>query len=82
MLRIPKLLYLQYYHNSNTQNATRADIQRRVRSIRDFYNEKIKDRFQELGLKDWAYNKVSLDPMSVKSLFGEAENKVNYVMEL
>ena len=80
MVRIPKLLYLQYYHDSNTQNATRADIQRRVRSIRDFYNEKIKNRFQELGLEDWAYNEVSLDPIVVRSLFGDEENKVNYIM--
>jgi glycosyltransferase involved in cell wall biosynthesis len=82
MLRIPKLLYIQYYHNNNTQNQTRTDIQRRVRSIRDFYNIKINKRFLELGVKDWAYDFNQQDPLYAISLFGEAESSVNYIMKI
>jgi glycosyltransferase involved in cell wall biosynthesis len=82
MVRIPKLLYLQFYHNSNTQNATRKDIQRRVRTISNFYNERIKQRFNELGLEDWAYNYDKINPLNAPSLFGEGENSVNYTMSL
>jgi len=82
MVRIPKMLYLQFYHNNNTQNLTRADIQRRVKSIRFHYNEKIHQRFLELGVKDWAYDFNNVDPLWAQSLFGEEENYVNYVMDL
>lgn len=82
MVRIPKLLYLQYYHNSNTQNMTRADIQRRVKSIRYYYNEMIHERFLELGVQDWAYDFNSQDPLWAPSLFGQEENFVNYTMIL
>lgn len=82
MVRIPKLLYLQFYHNSNTQNATRKDIQRRVRTISNFYNIKIKERFEELGVEDWAYKYDSNFPLLSPSLFGDQEKSVNYVMNL
>ncbi len=82
MVRIPKLLYLQFYHNSNTQNLTRSDIQRRVKSIRYHYNEDIHKRFIELGVKDWAYEFNNVDPLWAPSVFGEEENYVNYIMEL
>ena len=81
MVKIPKLLYLQYYHNSNTQNATRSDIQRRVRSISNHYNVKIKDRFNELGCNDWAFESNPNHPLMVPSRFGDDENYVNYIME-
>jgi hypothetical protein len=79
MVRIPKMLYLQFYHSNNTQDKTRADIQRRVRSIREFYNDKIHQRFIELGLKDWAYDYNPYDPLSCESRFGREENAVNYI---
>jgi hypothetical protein len=82
MVRIPKLLYLQFYHNSNTQNATRKDIQRRVRTISTFYNERIKNRFQELGVEDWAYKFNPQSPLMAPSLFGRDESAVNYIMDL
>jgi glycosyltransferase involved in cell wall biosynthesis len=82
MVRIPKLLYLQFYHNSNTQNATRKDIQRRVRTISNFYNERIKNRFEELGVRDWAYEFNPQSPLNAPSLFGNDECAVNYVMNL
>jgi len=58
-VRIPKCCYLQMYDGNNTQNSdggrTRKDIQRRVRSIAEKYNEDIKNRFEEVGMNDWAY---------------------------
>lgn len=82
MVRIPKLLYLQFYHDSNTQNETRADIQRRVRSIGSFYNQQIKQRFEELGFVDWAYKQNPLNPLITESKFGVEENPVNYTYEI
>jgi glycosyltransferase involved in cell wall biosynthesis len=82
MVRIPKLLYLQFYHNSNTQNATRSDIQRRVRTISNFYNLQIRNRFSELGVEDWAYNFNPNSPLSAPSKHGTEEGSVNYVLEL
>ena len=46
------------YSNGNEQNShdvSRADIQRRVRTITDFYNEAIYNRFKELCVSDWVY---------------------------
>jgi hypothetical protein len=80
MVRIPKLLYLQFYHNYNTQNATRSDIQRRVKSISAFYNERINQRFKELGFEDWAYKFNPQFPLLAPSIFGDDECAVNYVM--
>jgi len=82
MVRIPKLLYLQFYHESNTQNETRGDIQRRVRSIGSFYNQQIKQRFEELGFMDWAYDGNPLNPLLTESKFGVEENPVNYTYEI
>jgi glycosyltransferase involved in cell wall biosynthesis len=81
MVRIPKLLYLQFYHNSNTQNSTRADIQRRVKSIKDFYNQRIYERFIELGVNDWAYEGNPWEPLLSESKFGIEENYVNYIFD-
>ena len=77
MVRIPKLLYLQFYHNNNTQNATRSDIQRRVRTISNHYNHQIYQRFKELGVVDWAYESNPENPIWVDSRFGNQENYVN-----
>ena len=84
-VRIPKLGYLQYiYHNANGRNThdlSRADIQRRVRSIMYFYNDDIYKRFKELGVIDYAYNENRDNPLNVESRFGEDENYVNYIYD-
>lgn len=80
MLRIPKLEYLQLM-GSNTHAIVRADIQRRVRSIAGFYNQKIKARFEELGLEDWAYKANPHCPLLTASQFGESENAANLTYE-
>ena len=79
MVRIPKLLYLQYYHNNNTQNTTRSDIQRRVRTISNFYNNDINKRFLELGIKDWAYDSNPHDPLLTESKMDS--ESANYIFE-
>ena len=76
-VKVPRCCYLQFYHESNSQNPTRADIQRRVKTIAHFYRERVKTRFEELGQEDWAYQHMWYTP----SRFGEEEGYVNYIME-
>lgn len=72
--------YIQFIYNSNGQNthdATRGDIQRRVRTIANHYNHDIAHRFHYLGKKDWAYEFNSNNPLLAESRYGEEENAVN-----
>lgn len=68
MCRIPKLGYVQFLYNNqsgrNSHDIARGDIQRRVRSIATHYHIKIKNRFDELGLHDWAFEKNPNDPIT------------------
>ncbi len=86
MVRIPRLGYLQFiYNNGNVMNShdlARKDIQRRVRSIMWHYNEQIKNRFEELGYKDWAYEESPNDPLGAQSKFGEDEGYVNEIYKI
>lgn len=86
MVRIPRLGYLQFiYNNGNVMNShdlSRKDIQRRVRSIAWHYKEQIKNRFEELGYKDWAYDENPNDPLSVPSRFGPEEGYVNEIFKI
>ena len=78
---IKALGYIQYIYNNtngqNTHDATRGDIQRRVRTIMYHYNDKIANRFKQLRVKDWAYAENKNNPLLVKSRFGKRENAVN-----
>jgi len=78
-VKIPKLGYLQFMHASNSQDVSRKDIQRKVKSIMYHYNDKIAERFTELGVKDWVYETNPNDPLSVPSRYGEEENSVNKI---
>ena len=74
--------YVQFIYNSNGQNthdATRGDIQRRVRTIALHYNHDIANRFYQLGKKDWAYEFNPANPLLAPSRFGDEENAVNIV---
>jgi len=81
MCKIPKLSYIQFLYSNaghrNTHDLSRADIQRRTRTISEHYNEKIKLRFEELGQHDWAYEGNPNYPIHTESRFGEEEGKVN-----
>jgi len=79
MMRIPKMLYLQFIHSSNSHDLSRKDIQRRVRTIMYHYNDKINERFIELGVDDYCYRKNKYNPLSIQSQFGDEENKVNLI---
>jgi O-antigen biosynthesis protein len=81
--KIPKIGYIQFIYNNhsgqNTHDLSRADIQRRVRSIMYHYNDRIAKRFEELGVEDWAYNGNPNNPLAVESRFGDGENYVNCI---
>ena len=78
IVKVQKGCYLQFHHNANSQDSTRSDIQRRVRTIARFYNEKIKQRFEELGVEDWAYTPSG--GWNVAPRTGAQENYVNYII--
>jgi glycosyltransferase involved in cell wall biosynthesis len=77
-VKIPYCCYFQFYHGNNSQDASRADIQRRVRTISNYYNHRIKERFEELGKEDWAHPVFR----NVQPRFGEDEGFVNYIMNV
>lgn len=83
MCLIPKLAYLQFIYDdgsgTNTHNTSRRDIQRRVRTVQEHYNDDIANRFKELGLVDWAYDENPEWPTQVESRYGEDEGFANYV---
>jgi len=78
---IVALGYIQYIYNNetgqNTHDATRGDIQRRVRSIMLHYNHEISKRFYYLGVHDWAYRENPNYPLLTTSRFGKKEKSVN-----
>ena len=78
---IQALGYIQYIYNNstgqNTHDATRGDIQRRVRSIMLHYNHEISRRFYYLGVEDWAYKENPNNPLLTPSRFGKKEKSVN-----
>jgi glycosyltransferase involved in cell wall biosynthesis len=84
-VRIKKNCYLQFIYNTpgstNTHEIARADIQRRVRTIGDYYNVAISKRFEELGIEDWASMHNQSNPLSAPSRFGAEEGAVKYDME-
>lgn len=86
MCRIPYPGYMQFiYENekgTNTHNSTRADIQRRVWSISNFYNEQIVKRFKELGVQDWAYQENPQSPTWAESRYGDQEGAVNLLYDI
>jgi len=56
MLKIPKLLYIQHYKDGNTaQRERNKEIQRLVQYVSNFYNEDIKNRFEELMVRDYVF---------------------------
>jgi len=85
MCKIPKLSYIQFLYNNaggrNTHDLSRADIQRRVRTIASHYNEQIKERFEELGQHDWAYEEYPQYPIHAESRYGEEEGYVNVIFK-
>ena len=86
MMRIPKMCYVQFIYNNtsgrNTHDLSRADIQRRVRTIMYHYNERIAKRFEELGLDDYCYRLNPNRPLDVPSNIGENENNAHKIYNI
>ena len=82
LVRIRENCYLQFIYNTpgstNTHELSRADIQRRVRTIGDYYNLAISRRFAELGIEDWAYAYNQSNPLLAPSRHGDEEGAANY----
>jgi len=78
---IEALGYIQYIYNNesgqNTHDATRGDIQRRVRTIANHYNHDIAQRFYQLGVRDWAYKGNPSNPLLTPSRVGSKQKSVN-----
>jgi glycosyltransferase involved in cell wall biosynthesis len=80
--RIPRLGYIQFLYEGerrNTHDLSREDIQRRVRSIQLYYDLQIKERFEELGLEDWAYAEMPEYATFAKPRFGDEEGYANII---
>ena len=56
MLKINKILYVQYNNSSSTKVVNFSDINKRSRLIRDFYDLEIHKRITELGVEDWNWD--------------------------
>ncbi len=86
MMRIPRMCYVQFIYNNttgrNTHDLSRADIQRRVRTIMYYYNERIAKRFEELGLDDYCYRLNPNNPLDVPSNIGENENNAHKIFKI
>jgi glycosyltransferase involved in cell wall biosynthesis len=82
--KIPKLGYIQHLRfdgdEQNTHDVARADIQRRVRTIANYYNEAINKRFTELGAKDWVYESGIYNLFEIPSKYNIEEQYVNYIL--
>lgn len=82
--KIPKLGYIQHIRSEgseqNTHDVARADIQRRVRTIANYYNEAIKNRFEELGLNDWIYESNAYNFLEIPNRYGDDEQHANYTL--
>jgi hypothetical protein len=77
------MLYLQWDNRNSTVSNNGIDINRRARAIRDHYNDKIKARFDELGLEDGEY----LGPKQCREMGDRAgidynnEQIANYIID-
>lgn len=90
MVHLHHFCYEQYFYNNNTKVSNgglgweyHGDILRHVRYIQNNYNLKIKERIEELGKHDWAYD--STNPDCVKNFYlgknrprsGDYEQRLN-----
>jgi glycosyltransferase involved in cell wall biosynthesis len=85
-IHIPKMLYLQWNNRNSTVDWNAKDINRKARIIRDFYNQRIHNRIEELGQVDWDWNEEKQtssifqnDRSNLK--YFEHESKLNYTYD-
>tara|TARA_B100002019_G_scaffold183153_1_gene158086 strand:- start:225 stop:2744 length:2520 start_codon:yes stop_codon:yes gene_type:complete len=102
MIHIPKFHYVQLDCSIKPKDSfgekpgRRAyDVQRHVRLMQEHYDKKIKDRFEELGVKDWTWNDdtgcsninfyfganpdYDEDTTELSPKYGDEEGYVNYI---
>jgi glycosyltransferase involved in cell wall biosynthesis len=90
IIHIKKMLYIQYFKLGSTVDLNAFDINRRARLIRDFYNQEIHKRIEELGFHDWEWDETKNDSIHKSSWarvdksdigLGEQEQVLNYIYE-
>jgi glycosyltransferase involved in cell wall biosynthesis len=85
-IHVKKMLYLQWNNGNSTVDNNSIDINRRARTIRDYYDNKIHDRIIEMGGVDWNWDenkKISQkfsNGITVKKFYDE-EKILNYIYE-
>jgi glycosyltransferase involved in cell wall biosynthesis len=82
-LHIRKMLYLQWDNRNSTVTNNVIDINRRARAIRDHYNDRIKARFEEMGLYDgeWIGPGKCRDLSDRGGIDYSNEQVANYIIE-
>ena len=86
MIHLRRVLYFQYNNRNSTVDNNAQDINRRARLIRDYYDEAIHKKINELGYYDWAWNETEghsfkfQNRVSIKK-FHEEEQVMNYIYE-
>lgn len=83
MLKIDKIMYMQWNNYSSTVDLNLTDINRRARLIRNYYDLDIHNRIHELGKFDWDWDEETnschhtwwLD----RTRFYEREQILNYI---
>jgi len=86
MIHVKRVLYLQYNNRNSTVDNNSLDINRRARLIRDYYDNAIHNRIQELGFNDWNWDEESGHSQKFQNLvvtkkYYEEEQVMNYVYQ-
>jgi len=80
MVHINQLGYIQHHNNQssvNTQQSRSKEIQRLTRSYASHYDQRIHDRFAELGVSDFAWANGRMDWSTPSPIVG-TEPRANY----
>jgi hypothetical protein len=83
MLKVDKVMYMQWNNFSSTVDLNLIDINRRARLIRDYYDNDIHNRISELGKFDWDWDDNTQSCHHTwwldKTRFYEREQVLNYI---
>jgi hypothetical protein len=85
MLKIDKILYMQWNNYSSTVDMNLTDINRRARIIRNYYDKAIHERILELGKEDWDWDENTQKCHHAwwidRSRYFEKEQVLNYTIK-
>ena len=85
MLKIDKILYMQWNNYSSTVDMNLTDINRRARIIRNYYDKAIHERILELGKEDWDWDEETQKCHHAwwidRSRYFEKEQVLNYTIK-